>query len=704
MSNPFLSSEFHIHWSLLVPGAIEADITLALKRAAEAVEAVAATPSGTETFENTVLALENALLELNRAWAKVEHINSVNNTPAFREVHARMLPQVSVFATGVLLNAGVWRALTAFAASPRAASLDAPSRRLLEETLACFVNNGANLPAAAKERLAQINAELARLTQQYAENVLDATNAWAKTVTDEALLAGLPENAKAAALAEAAAAGETRAWRFTLRAPSLVPVLQYAQDETFRRECWEASANVANGGANDNTRLVWQILDLRDEKARLLGKENFADFTTVQRMAKSGANALRFVEDLHERVRKHFERETAALENFKAAKTATPAAPLAPWEITYWAEKQRREEHAFDGEALRPYLPLDDVTRGMFTLFGQLFGIRISPRATVFTDPDTGQREIFSAGESDAAASPVETWHPEVKFYEAFDSSDGRHLGSFYTDWHPRETKRAGAWMNFFPTEGICHDGAPAPRLGLMCGNFTPPLDNAQPLLSHDEALTLFHEFGHLLHHILSTVPFESLGGTNVAWDFVELPSQLLENWCWHKEGLNHFARHHKTGEPLPEELLKALTRASNFRAASATMRQLSLGKLDLDLHIHLAQLRGRDLDDIWNNYLAAYQIRTSVPTPSMARRFTHIFGDPTGYAAGYYSYKWAEVLEADVFTRFLKEGLLNKNVGRELREKIYSKGNLEPPEKLFRDFMGRDPDPQSLLIRDGLA
>ncbi|MDR3228475.1 MAG: M3 family metallopeptidase [Puniceicoccales bacterium] len=711
--HPFLSQDFLIRWSRLSAAAVEADIALALRNAAAAVEAVAAQPAA-PTFANTVLALADATRELGLTWAKVEHLASVLNTPEFREVHNKVLPEVTAFLTGVTLNPRLWAALKTFAATPAAAALVGVERRLLDETLADFAEGGADLPEDGRKRLETLNAELARLAQKYTENVLDATNAWEKIVTDKALLAGLPESALAAAAESAKAKGRDGAWRFTLHAPSLLPVLQYAENDALRRECWEASARVGAVGEWDNSALVWQILALRHEKARLLGKENFADFATSRRMVKSGANALRFVEDLYRRVKKHFDRETSELEFFKKEKTvATDNAisggadngggRLAPWELAYWAERQRREKLGFDSEALRPYLPIGGVIDGMFAIFGKLFGIRVVGRDTIFADAQTGATSLLrSDAASRSDALPVEVWHPEVKYYEVFDG--GTHLGSFYTDWHPRETKRGGAWMNFLNTGGPRPDGARAPHLGLICGNFTPGVGGAEPHLTHDEALTIFHEFGHLLHHILSEVPFEALSGVRVAWDFVELPSQLLENWCWQKESLAIFARHRETGLPPPEDLLKKLAADAVYRAATATFRQLALGKLDLELHIRHEELKGRDLDDIWNNFLADYQVPLAAPTPSMARRFTHIFGDATGYAAGYYSYKWAEVLEADVFTRFLRDGILNESAGRELREKIFAKGNSEPPEKLFRDFMGRDPDPNALLVREGLA
>ncbi|MDR2981125.1 MAG: M3 family metallopeptidase [Puniceicoccales bacterium] len=707
MKNPYLSQDFLIRWSQHTVSTMEEGIELALKNAGTAIESICAQQPGEMSFEKTILGFESTTRELNLAWGKVEHLNSVNNTPVFREVYGKLLPKVSAFTTAITLNPRLWAVVKAYAATPEAASLTGARKRLLDELVADFTENGADLPDEGKQRLEAINAELASLTQKYSENVLDATNAWEKIVTDPVMLDGLPESAKAGAQASAKAkgigSGDKPAWRFTLHAPSITPVLQYAKNDELRRACWQAFADIGSGEKWNNTDLVWQILALRDEKARLLGKKNFADLATARRMAKSGDAALHFVEDLHDRVKAHFARETAELESFKVGKTNGAAAPLAPWEIGFWAEKQREEKYNFDAEAVRPYLPINGVIDGMFAILGKIFGIKMLQRATIYIDPETGKSETYPpASEHCSDGFPVEVWHPEVKFYEVYDGA--RHLGSFYTDWHPRDPKRGGAWMNFLHTGGPRPNGAFAPHLGLMCGNFTPGLDGAQALLTHDEALTIFHEFGHLLHHVLSEVPYESLSGVRVAWDFVELPSQLLENWCWQKESLDIFARHYETGAPMPHDLLEKLVKASNYRAASATMRQLSFGKLDLELHINYAKLKGRDLDEIWNRDLADYQIPSTQTVPSMARRFSHIFSDPTGYAAGYYSYKWAEVLEADAFTRFLKEGILNEKTGHELREKIFSKGNSESPEKLFHDFMGRDPDLNALLVREGLV
>ena len=699
--HPFLENDFHIRWSALSPERVVPDITLALERAGAAVEKLTTLSGDDLTFEKVMLGYEDALRELNFAWGKVCHLDSVSNGPELRVAHNEMLPKVSAFYTALTLNPRLWAVIKAYAATSGAKALTGEKKRFLDETVAEFVENGADLAPDAKMRLEEVNSELAAITQKFSENVLDSTNAWEKVVTDRAELAGLPDSAVSAAFQSAKAKGlatdEKPAWRFTLQAPSFIPVMKFAESETLRKAVRDGRATVGRDGAWDNSGLIPKIVALRDEKARILGKDTFADYTTSRRMAKSGGAALAFVEDLHRKTKPHFDRENAELEAYKAAKTGGATGPLKPWELAFWAEKQRREKYDFDTEALRPYLPVTGVEAGLYRIAETLFGVTVKGRDTLFDG-----KLIRSDAKQRVDKPAVEVWHSEVRFFELYDGT--RHLGSFYTDWFPRESKRGGAWMNFFITGGPRAGGAFAPHLGLMCGNFTPPVAGKEALLAHDEVVTVFHEFGHLLHHLLGTAEIESLAGTRVAWDFVELPSQILENWCWHKESLDLFARHHETGATLPDELLKKLVAAGNYRAATAMMGQLANGKLDLDLHTKPKETAARDLDEYWNKDIAAYQIPTTENGTSIARGFLHIFSDPTGYAAGYYSYKWAEVLDADAFTRFMKEGILNPVTGREFRDRVLSKGNTEAPEKLFRDFMGRDPAPVARLRRDGLA
>lgn len=686
-AHPLLDAALEIRWSRITPECIEPGIEEALARAQAAIDAIAGRDLGTLTYQNTFLALEDATEELNAAWARVAHLQAVADSPALRAAHNAMLPKVSAFHARIPLNGELWRRLSAFAASPASAGLSGLRRRFVEETVKDFRQAGADLPPEKRSRLEALQTELAELTQKFSENVLDATNAWELVIEDEGRLAGLPPQARGAALQSAAAKGlgsrGRPAWRFTLHGPSLEPFLTYLEDGELRRRMWTAAAEVGAKPPRDNTDLIRRILSLRAEKAVLLGRRHFADLVLERRMAKSGEKALAFVDDLRGRCAAAFGRECRQLEEFKAAQTGRPAGRLAPWELAFWSERLRRDRYDFDEEALRPYFPMDRVIAGLFELARRVFDVAVSERS---------------------GPGAPETWHPEVRFYELRDRS-GRHLGSFYADWHPRESKRGGAWMNHLWTGGPRPDGSREPHLGLICGNLTPPVGDRPALLTHREVETIFHEFGHLLHHLLGEVEVKSLSGTNVSWDFVELPSQIMENWCWERESLDLFARHWQSGEPIPEPLFQAMLAARNFRSAAATMRQIAFAKMDLLLHMRTeAFATAAEVEPAARAAVEDCLVPTEPPAPTIVKRFTHLFADPLGYAAGYYSYKWAEVLDADAFTRFRREGVFSARVGREFVEKILSRGNAEDPADLFRAFMGRDPDLSALLERAGIG
>ena len=703
MSQPFLTSDFHIRWSTLKPEAVEVDIGQALSRAEANIDALISQDRGKMSFDSVVLALDEVTRELNESWGLVQHLDALCNSPAMREAYNAMLAKVSAFFAKIPLNEHLWDLLETYSKTEQARALVGVQKRALQESLDSFRQHGADLPAEKKKRLEEIESRLSEVTQKYSENVLDSTNQWELVLDTNERLTGLPESVQKAMRADAAAKGhgtpEAPKYRITLKAPSMIPVMEHAEDDSLRREVWVGACSIGRGGNYDNTALIREILSLRQEKATLLGKTHFADVVLEHRMAKSGANALRFVEDLHHKVKSSFDRETVELQEYRAEALHQPHDLFEPWQVAYWAEKRRHALFDFDEEEVRPYFPMDRVLKGMFELAEKVFDLRIQEREVVCVEP--GQEVAVSA--SPDQPGPVEVWHSEVKFFEVRNEK-GTHIGSFYTDWHPRDSKRGGAWMNHLkgglpPVEGRDR----RLHLGLICGNMTPPVDGKPALLTHDEVCTVFHEFGHLLHQLCGNVEIPSLNGVSVYWDFVELPSQLMENFCWERESLDLFARHHETGEPLPSKLFKKMLAARNYRAASDIMRQLSLGKLDLELHTRTLAADA-DLDALARQLLEGYLTPLKTEAPTIARRFSHLFSSPVGYAAGYYSYKWAEVLDADAFTRFQKEGVLNPTVGRSFRDCILSKGNSEDPAKLFRDFMGRDPDPMALLSRAGLA
>nr|MDQ2712909.1 M3 family metallopeptidase [Acidobacteriota bacterium] len=462
-------------------------------------------------------------------------------------------------------------------------------------------------------------------------------------------------------------------WRLTLQGPSYTAALTYLDERSLRQELWEASNRRATSGELDNRKLITEILRLRREKAQLLGYRDFADLVLEERMAHAGAEAQAFLEDLQRKTRPHFERENARL-----AKIGRELGyqTIEPWDVGYLAEKLRRSLYDFDEEELRPYFQLDRVVAGMFDIFSRLLGIKV----------------IEEPG--------VPGWAAAVKYYRIEDSASGRLLGGFYTDWFPRENKRGGAWMDSLV---VGNPDEEHPHLGLMCGNLTPPIGGRPALLTHREVETIFHEFGHLLHHTLSRVPVRSLSGTNVPWDFVELPSQIMENWTMEEEALHLFARQFETGEAIPDSLIEKMRRARTFRSANMQMRQLGLGLVDLKLHREFDPSGDDDVMAFARDVLAGFTAAPLPPDYGMIAGFTHLFASPVAYGAGYYSYKWAEVLDADAFTRFKEEGIFNAVIGVEYRRHILESGDRDDPAQLYRDFMGRDPEANALLQRLGL-
>jgi oligopeptidase A len=673
--NPILSTAFAISFERITADQVEPAIAAARARAEVALAAIES--AGSVTYDATLGALDHATEPLEVAMTVVGHLEAVVSTPELRAAYNAVSPGVSAFFASVPLRSALYKVLTDFAATAEAAELTPSKKRFLKKTLDDFRRNGAGLPEAGKERLQQISHELAELTSRFGQNVLDATAEWELLVEDEAALAGLPASAIAAARESAEKKGK-KGYRFTLQAPSYIPLLTYLDDATIRERAYRAYNARASSGPLDNRPLIEKIIRLRREQSALLGYPNFADFVLEDRMAKNGARARAFVEDLTKRTEKSFARETEELAKFRRGLPGDDDKPMEPWDVTYYAEKQRRALYDFDEEQLRPYFPLPRVVEGLFETARRLYGLRIRRN------------------------EKLTTWHPDVTAYDISDE-DGTFLASFYADFFPREEKRPGAWMNALRT-GISSHELHTPHLGLICANVTTPIGDKPALLTHQEVTTLFHEFGHLLHQCLSRVEVRSLAGTNVAWDFVELPSQIMENWCWERAALDTFARHIETDATIPEALFSKMVRARKYREASAMMRQLGFAVMDLALHVDYDPQREGDVVVYARKVMQPYAPAPFKDDYAMIAGFTHLFSSAIGYAAGYYSYKWAEVLDADAFTRFRKDGVFSRAVGDEFRKAILERGDSDDPASLYRNFMHREPSLDALLERSGLA
>lgn len=647
-----------------------------IEKSKRALEAIYNAP---RTYDGTLGALEEATAELDLAMVMVGHLESVVTDHALRAAYEKAQLLASAFYSTIALDVQLYRALQEFSETKEVTSLSTVKKRLLKKTLEDFEKHGAKLNDAGKARLREIATELAQLTTKFSQNVLDDTREFELLVTDEAKLQGLPESAKLAAQ-ESAKAKALEGYRFTLQAPSYIAVMTHLDDAAIREQVWRAyntraSAFIKREIDRNNAPNILNILKLRKEKAQLLGFPDFADFVLSDRMAKNGKSAADFVARLRTKTQAAFDKEKKALADFAREVTGNAGYEIKPWDVGYFAEKLRKARYDFDEEALRPYFSVPAVIAGLFEVASALYGVRVEPYET-------------------------DSWHDDVTCYGIWEGDT--LLCTFFVDLYPREEKRGGAWMNAF-----VYSPNDEPHVGLFCANVSPPIGGKPALLKHREVETLFHEFGHLLHHALSDVPVKSLGGTNVAWDFVELPSQIMENFCWERESLDRFAKHVETGEPLPDALFEKLLRTRTFRAASAQMRQLGFADMDLMLHREFDLSQGDDaLLGACRDRLADY---STTPLPNeyaMVCGFSHLFSSPTGYAAGYYSYKWAEVLDADTFSRFLsaEDGVLSRAVGSEFRQQLLSKGNSAEPAELFLAFMGREPSEEALLSRQGLS
>jgi peptidyl-dipeptidase Dcp len=636
------------------------------------IERIATAPEAAN-FANTIEALELAGQDVERVSGIFHNLLSAETSDALQALTGEIGPRTAAFANDIALDPRIFARVKAVHDRRTAMDWTAEQTQLLDDTYKSFVRNGALLSDDEKGELRAIDEKLSKLCPDFGHNVLKATNDFALVIRDQRDLAGLPESARAAAAEAATARGETGAWAFTLHGPSVQPFLTYADHRGLREEMWRALATRAFGGSFDNQPLVLEIANLRHRRARLLGYATHADFVLEQRMAETPGRVGDFLEKLLAASRPAAERDLAEIQAH--ALTLGGPEPLMPWDFSYYAEKLKQARFAYDDEALRPYFPLARVVEGVFEHCRLLYGL------------------IFRR----ADGYPV--WHPEVTVYEVEDERDGSFVGLFYTDFFPRPTKQNGAWMTTFRDQGTYRGGVKRPHVAIVC-NFTRPSGDKPSLLTFDEVSTLFHEMGHALHGLLSRCTYRSLGGTNVRWDFVELPSQIFENWLREKESLDIFARHWQTGEPMPADLVEKIRASARFLAGYSSLRQVQFGLLDMAWH-------GADpsavasVPDFEKAATERATVLPRVPGTNSSVAFSHIFGG--GYSAGYYSYKWAEVLDADAFEAFKEKGLFDRATADSFRRHILERGGTEPPMDLYKRFRGREPDPDAMLRRDGL-
>lgn len=685
VQHPFYQFDLYPRWSQMTAERGMADVRRAIELARANVEALCAVKPEEMTYENTFALYEKLTDELGTAETLLYHLSNVMDSPEVREAQETLVPETSAFYSSLSANEKLWETIKTAAAQPWVRSLSAQKQRYVQQVVDSFKDSGADLPADKKARKAEIEKELSELTLKFGKNVLDSTNAWELVIKDKAQLAGMSENwlnqAAAAALEKGYGTEAEPQWLVTLQLNSYYELLRYCDVEETRRLVREGRNTVGNTPEFDNAPIVARVMELRRELATLLGFGTFADLKAARRMTGSGERAMSFVDEMMHKVKPAFDRETSEMLEYVSRCKGEKVTAMNPWDSNYYSRKLAEERFNLDKEELRPYFECTRVCQGMFSIFEHLLGVRIT----------------------ELPAGSVDVWHPEVKVYTVHDKATGNHLGSFYMDLFPRATKRQGAWVMPLRTGESAKDGKPhAPHLGALCGNMTPAADGKPSLFSHYDLEVLFHEFGHMMHLMLGDTELMAHSGTSVAWDFVEQPSQMFENWVWEPESLSRFAFHHETGEPLPREMMDKLRQGRFFMPATENMGQLCIGKLDLEIHVNYNEkFKGRDLDEESNALLSPWRVPTTEQGPSLMRQITHCVSG--GYSAGYYSYKWAEVLAADGFTRFRKEGIMNEKVGAEYRECILSKGDSAPPAEIFRRFMGREFNPDALLQIQGL-
>ena len=624
------------------------------------------------TFENTIEAMEYCGQTLNRVAGIFYNLMEADTNDEMQQIAEKVSPMLTEFSMYTSLNAPLFERVKAVYEKKDELGLDPDQMKLLENTYKGFVRGGANLSEEDKATFSKLSEELSLLGLQFGKNVLDATNAYTLHITDSADLAGLPEYVKAMG-AETAKEKGLEGWAFTLAYPSFAPFMKYSENRELRQQMWTANNAKALGGEFDNSEIVKKIVDLRIKKVNLLGYETFADFALEERMAKDRKTATDFINGLLVQSLPFAKKDVKDVEAYAKANGFT--GKLMPWDFSFWSERLQKEQYSLNEELLKPYFQLENCIDAVFGLATRLYGI-------TFHELDN-----------------VPVYHEEVKVYEVKDA-DGSHLALLYADFFPRASKRGGAWMTEFRGQSIENGVEKRPFISIVM-NFTKPTADAPSLITHSELTTFLHEFGHALHGILAQGRYPSLTGTSVSRDFVELPSQIMENWAYEPEYLNTFAKHYQTGEAIPMELIEKIVAAKNFQAGYAQVRQLHFGYLDMAWHT-LTEVPSESTIEFEQNTLAPHSVLPSVEGTGFSTSFSHIFTG--GYSAGYYSYKWAEVLEADAFSLFQEKGIFNTEVANAFRKEILEKGGVEDAAVIYRNFRGHDPQPEALMEKLGLT
>ena len=625
------------------------------------------------SFANTVLALEEASENVDRVSGLYFNLFSAEASEAHQALAQDISPVLSAYASDISLDSQLFEKIKFVYEHRNDLKLTGENLKLTEKVYLDFARNGALLDSTKKDQLRALDQELSVLSPKFSENVLKATNSFEMWIDQEADLAGLPDGAREAAALAAEAKGRKGHWLFTLQAPSLIPFITYSDRRDLREKIWRANSSKAFGGEFDNQDIIKKIITLKAQRAQLLGFKDYAEYVLQERMAKNSETVFKFLKNLLEPSKKAAEKDLKEVQAFR--QQLEGVSEIKPWDFAYYSEKLKEQKYSFNEEELRPYFKLENVIDGVFQHAEKLFGLTFKENNT------------------------LPTYHPDVKTFEVYSNAGQDYVGLFYMDFFPRETKKGGAWMTNFREQGQWSGHVLRPHVSIVC-NFTKPTPTKPSLLSYDEVRTLFHEFGHALHGLMSQCQYRSLAGTNVYWDFVELPSQIMENWTEEKESLDLFAKHYETGATIPADLVAKIKKASLFQSGWMSLRQVSFAWLDM-MWYTTDPATVSDVDAFETKAMEPTRLLPKEPGTNMSCSFGHIFGG--GYAAGYYSYKWAEVLDADAFEYFKEKGLYNQEVATKFKNSILSRGGTAHPMDLYKEFRGREPDPNSLLKRSGL-